>query len=308
MTDEGHLDIYDSDNYELMLKQLGWPKLEVGMETPPLYEWYESDIEVDPDLDSGKRHPFLSNQNTLFEFGGTFQSGKSLLIHSLQEHQEIVAVDEPIVKVPGGLFMMEGLEFSDEGGVYIDRIETDWVEALAAHRFKDRQWVDRLMRLKEWNGYRFYDAMRTHLACSGPISNICWYYLHACHKKEYYEDEIGVPEEFIEIYQSAVQKLLIDSISFARNSSAVVLIGINQSEAQARRKGKSLSPYSDTNVFNELSSWYGYFIQHVWPEMYRIYGTGLLVLSGNNKPDDNIEKLVEFAKRHRQRLNLYKRF
>ena len=282
-----------TQTYPLFIKFHGWPELSLrDIDTPEVTHWYREGTEIQPDF-SNPRFPWFPNNALLMEMLGTFQAGKSSLIEhflSKQGESSVKFIEEPFFSIPQGLMSVEMLppEYGEDEFLHSFH-DRSWFNVFDTQQVKIRNWINTVQLLSKgnskpddvWIGYR------------GPIDTLCWIYTYACHK---IEDEFFVVPEFRESFEKWAKACIGEMCVFSAKSSAIVMMGISQEEAIARRRkaGKTYMSYSETPIYNELSAWYGFFIRNVYPRLRESYGTGLLILDGERSTDYNVERLKRY--------------
>jgi len=140
---------------------------------------------------------------------------------------------------------------------------------------------------------------RLILAQRSPVDQTVFSYSLITHQTDL---DYSIPPQDKTIAQELYLKTIIGSQAAVQFMDAVVLIGTDQGVAQKRRKemGRTSKGIADSPFFKDLSAWYGFWIENVWPKLYKLNGTGLLVLDGNKPLEENIETLSIYINKSSQ--------
>ena len=254
---------------------------------PPYREWWRNEISVPP------KAVRISGQ-AIISIEGDPQAGKTTIRDSLRGIEfagwEIETWDEPITPLPAKEIVQA---FSPLYGPVM--LEKDWISSIFLNLWKE-DWfqsnIDYWLQTKPpFHGGRLAINYR------GPLDNMIFYYALASHKVD---SKFTIPEWFRpELTKLSFIAPLVDFFNGLSWVDALIMTGLNQGEAQNRRRleGKTYPGWvTDSTFYLDYTAWYGYFIENVWPKLHEIYGTGLLVLNGEDTRENNLQKVVKFIK------------
>lgn len=301
---------YDLPDYyyeylDTVHKYLGWPEWP-STEVPPQTEWWKSGLQVLPSHNRA-RHllPYRSWVDTI----GLPQSGKSTINKAIRTlgdeglnvnaNLSLHDQDQAVTVTSDAIFINTALVYPpclwpDEDGVDFQVFEKD--DPLAAVEYqvhKEIYWRYRVQNMFIKPGNR--NNPQLIIGYRGPIDTTIFSYALASHKED---PKFTLPEDYRNLYTNLLTCAVVGSQLLVRNVDAIIITGIDQSEAQNRRKaeGKTNPGWvTDSPFYNDLSAWYGYWIEKVWPHMHDYFGTGLLVLDGTDKQDANIKKVTNYC-------------
>lgn len=282
---------------DFYLQYFGWPKWP-PKEAPTYFPWWENEIDVAP---TSTHLPYKN----LVEFSGTPQAGRTTLERLLQRQifrtgsrkkvkLETVDQDNLFMKGPERMVSIP-LEliypFADEDDIQIlmDPKEDaySWVGLIFYQLYKTQFWTN---KIKDLSSHGSPNKIELVLNLRGLVDSAV---LQNAIASEYDDPSLSIPKDFVSLKRGMIKELL-HTQAISREQDSIILIGIDQKEAQERRtrQGKTQPSWvSDSSFYNHWSAWYGYWIQNIWPIMHKEYGTGLLVLNGNKPPAENIQKI-----------------
>ena len=283
-------------NYaDLVLPYLGWP-MWPPKEVPDLKEWYKNPINVIP------RYPHMP-QACFIGLDGTPHAGKTTLADSLAEKYvqspnhalQIINPDNLYVQGEGGIMHVAinqiFPELEDEMPVLMEK--NDWYTNLWHQFNKQLFWENRIQDL-----IRSAEINKTSLILGqrSPIDQTVFSYSLVTHTIDPDFPDFAIPNDFRQLAEDSYLERIIGSQALVQFMDAVILIGTDQDVAQTRRKemGRTSKGIADSTFYNDLSSWYGYWIEKVWPNLYELHGTGLLILDGSKPIDKNINIISSY--------------
>lgn len=280
-----------------LLTLYGWP------EWPPS----PGDIPGDGDLDWYKNgsmfvpeshgiHPLIK----IFEINGLPETGKTSLLNALNNKLKgkdklngkiFFPNDEPgFLKSEGGYLNIR--QHNPDGYIPVDYGAED--RSLFNFVYQtEKMRTDLRAALAESLKHRI-EKPRLWVNVQGCADVLPWYYALAGHTAD--------PDYRVDSSDRLVMDIftpdLVDAQSFLSGYvNGVVLIGCSQEEAQKRRlaAGKKIEgSVAGSPFFNDLSKWYAYYVNNVAPRLHANIGTGLLVLNGENDPEENTQKVIDF--------------
>jgi hypothetical protein len=298
---------------EKILPIYGWPKWPpTEIPQPKNLEWWRQEIEVFPTV------PFAKNPNaSILQTAGLPQTGKTSVRHWLQDEIErptnqdfrrltdkvrLEVFPDGIYSSEQGYFIFYPLlpspvfpsgEYTEPLTFTISRKE-GWLSHFSLQDFKLIWWTSLIAH------FSFEDVPRKPkslvIGPSGPLDVMIFTFTQAAHQED---PEFAVAGEFSQKYYQdeffAIRDLATANAYLPR-TDAVILFGISQKKAQERRKkaGKKYRGLSDSPFFRDLSAWYGYWIENIFPNLHQYKGTGLLVLNGEASLEENAERITNY--------------
>lgn len=287
-----------------LLPSLGWPSWP-PKEVPKVQRpyWWKQKTEI---LPTEFRLPFTR----LIEVDGLSQAGKSTL------RQKLTRILTPELKEVGwhlrvweehflttrdavfgiGLSISPPLagETVDED-LHVSIFEKDsWVTNFWLQIEKERILWERIENLIHSARPNSWELAVTY---RGAIDATIWSYALVAHRQD---PNFTIPDWYREDFENNWARILSESLISTSKIDAVVFMGISQEEAKKRRRAaKKKYPgwLTDSPLFSELSAWYGYFIESVYPNLHDFYGMGLLVLDGEASLEENLERLLNYCRK-----------
>lgn len=277
---------HDLDDIKF-LRSLGWPEWPPAV-APELFPWWKTKISVLPT----RMH---TPDTYIFTCDGSPEAGKSTILDSINKqglplkrgwkfevHDELgwlnpetkhLSFDFPYPVEDEHVFL------ADTRNLSLSKL---WEASLAQQEVRDSWWRQILLDYKI-----FLHPDTVALGFRGPLDvSIFLNTIATCQS----DDRFLVPTVDKVDFIRKASSLLASSQRQVTNIDALILVGIGKEGAERRNPhGISLSPF-----FNELNSWYGYFIRNVWKNLYSRYGTGLLVLDGDNTVEKNSETVRSY--------------
>ncbi|KKQ51669.1 MAG: hypothetical protein UT19_C0012G0029 [Candidatus Woesebacteria bacterium GW2011_GWB1_39_10b] len=282
-----------------VLPYLGWPAWP-PKEVPQSSEWYKKPIYVLP------KYPHMP-QACFIGLDGTPHAGKTSLADSLAK-KYVQSSNHTLHKInPDDLYVQgaDGIMYvaisqifptlEDELPVPMEK--NDWYTNLWHQFNKQLFWENRiyeLIRTAKLNETRLVLGQRS------PIDQTVFSYSLATHNSD---PDFSIPEDFKELAYDLYLKTVIGSQTLVQFVDAEVFVGTDKKQSQIRRKamGVTSKGIAGSPFFNDLSAWYGYWIENVWPKLYDLHGTGLLVLDGTKPIEENTEILLKYVKEANKR-------
>ncbi len=128
----------------------------------------------------------------------------------------------------------------------------------------------------------------------GLTDVLIWLYALTAHQGD---KKFSIPSDFREILD--FNPSLARAQAGISNIDAIVLMGISQREAKKRREqaGKTDPGHvTDSPFFNDLNAWYSHLVKEVLPQWHESWGTGYLILNGEDPLDKNVRRLTSFIR------------
>jgi hypothetical protein len=284
------------DQYYLEMKELlplyGWPTWP-PKEVPKQTEWYKEEIRVLP------KKPHLL-QTCFIGFDGTPHAGKTTLSEALKNKYDqslvhrlkILNPDDLYVQGEGGVMHvnMSLIYPTLEDPMPLIMEKNDWVTNLWHQFNKQLFWESRIQELIRMNNT---NATNLIIGQRSPIDQTIFSAAFVTTTDPIF----SIPQDFKVFATDRYLKTLIGSQALAQFIDAEILIGTDKPEARKRRKdmGFTSKGIADSSFFDDLSAWNGYWIKNIWPNLYDLHGTGLLVLDGTNKIEENLQILKSYV-------------
>jgi len=276
-----------------------WPPEEI----PPVIKWWEEEVGAFPSRTRGV-------PSCVVMLDGSPHSGKSTMSQALEGHFKMggglqvdaVNPDLNYFKTPRGDLALRIDYFPSESYLHEDTHEDGWLFMGPAD--DETAWINSIhyqgIKTNFW-GLLLRDNLtrppmkRLLLGQRSPLDQTVFCIALASHTKDpAYTIPPGCAyraKEYLQIYamQSLMDMAYLD---------ACIFIGTSQEEAQARRikmgrtGGVAFSPF-----YQDLSAWYGYFIQKVLPCLRRKYGIGYLVLDGTKPIQENFTIIQDYTQK-----------
>jgi hypothetical protein len=282
-----------------MLPHYGWPAWP-PKEVPMQESWWEKEAEV---LPSSKRYQHQAPFVKIFEVSGSPQSGKDTLQREV--NQQLYSIFEengfsPIAfseffKSTGDIFLLMsppalGGQGPDEIGVFTQKYEKqEWVGNLWMQLDKFTYWEAWVANLTVNSNPEFPQAF---MGNRGLADVLIWLYALTAHQED---KKFSIPPDFQGGFD--FNPFLARAQAEIRDIDAIVLIGISQQEAKKRREqaGKTDPGHvTDSPFFNDLNAWYGHLAKEVLPKWHEFWGTGYLILNGEENLDRNAQRFKNF--------------
>jgi len=299
----GPKEVYYEEYARLLFPYLGWPNWP-PKETPGNKEWWKAGTIV---LPSSSRASYSLPYTPLIEIDGLPKSGKSRirdelsssLTNSLDKGKwSIVAFDEtPLLITKDAVFADLTLIYPpdilpDDDPVPVVFEKDDWVTTLYYQHLKSEWWGQQIQHLAK--PILQPKKHKLVLGYRGPTDGTIFSWAFASHRQD---STFAIPDDL----SRASELLLKSAVNLELVShyvDAVILVGISQQEAQKRRAAEKKDYpgwITDSPFYQDLSSWYGYWIENVWPKMHKRYGTGLLVVDGRKPLEHNVPLIAEYV-------------
>lgn len=288
--------------YASMLPNLGWPLWPPDrLPAQASVEWWQTPRRYPPPASR------LAFPYRLVENDGTPGAGRSfieksllpLLKYNLGNSREIITWDEGIVSSPpAGIiaFQREISSASESDPAELDGlfISTDATEHLILQYHKALSWIAGINHLQPPSEPPHPTLPPLILGYRGLLDSIIWSYALFAHRQD---SIFTLSATDRSLFDPPFKLLIADWHLELRNLAAVVLIGTSREEAVKRHRKKDKkypALVADSPFFNDLSDWYGYWADHIWPNYPPKNRPGLLVLNGEDSPDDNLDILSQY--------------
>lgn len=273
-----------------LLQNLGWPKFP-PKEIPRTHDWWKTSRTEYP------RSCHLPG-SVVLDLAGSPKAGKTTIGEAVTTNRstwhywsEPHTIGQSLVFDARTSLLMAPMIDDEVFPVLLEK--DDWMSSIFLKQQQVSYWSAEIESLIKKGSKEEQSVI---LASRGPMDIMCFLFAFAVHKidpvwtiPDWYKQKDGL---------KIMRPSLAVDFSLFSKIEAVVLFGVSQEVAQERRKleGKTSPGWvTDSPFFKDLSAWYGYFIEYVWPKLHEYYGTGLLVLNGEAEKQTNVEILTNYV-------------
>lgn len=279
-----------------ILQMYGWPEWP-PKSTPTDHPWWKENQSILPETKS-----IFIGTHAIFEINGLPEAGKSTIEASLAKticeklierkmgHVQLLVVNDPVISSPflGQDNSLIGLMDDDDLPPLYEK--DDWMSSYLLQFNKLLYWED---RLKNPQKYSDLNTPTIELVDRGPTDALIWQYILLTHKGD---PNFEIPTRFESFNKNHLNTAACLQI-LSNMTNAKIFMGVSQEVAQQRRalEGKEYKGWvTDSPIFKDLSAWTAYWINHVYPVVKEMKGSGILLVDGAQDKDKNVQKMADY--------------
>lgn len=269
------------------LETMGWPKWPPGPIPNYSVPWWKL-----PERSTSLRFGRAFNKyRPLYELTGPTTAGKSLQSELLHNNKKInpSVLPEAIINIGLGTGVSEvrlppQLLGEDDIGSF--PLEKDAYSAIILQSLK-HLWLK-----YNYNSLLLDANLKTPvIAERAAVDGLIYCYALASYKGPDMKFRMDSIEYVLPNWREQLHELAVDFQGLSIFTTSMIMIGIDQNTALRRSPNGSIA---NSDFFNHLNNWYGYFIRKIWKDSYLKTLTGLLVLDGEATSAENNKIIVDF--------------